>query len=71
MGSYASFQHGRRAILADNLNTLAMIEERHEVGVNVAYMDGSVEFRQGDELMEQYEGSPNLDAVWATLDFRK
>jgi len=71
LGSHASFQHGRRAILADNLNTLAMIEERHEVGVNVAYMDGSVEFRQGDELMDQYEGSPNLDAVWATLDFRK
>ncbi|NIA20682.1 MAG: hypothetical protein GWP05_01665 [Anaerolineaceae bacterium] len=41
------YGQGRRAILADNLNSLEMIEERHEVGLNVAYMDGSVEFRQG------------------------
>ena len=71
LGSHDVFEHGRRAILADNLNTLEMIEERHEVGVNVAYIDGSVEFRQGDELMDQYKGSPNLEAIWATLDYRK
>jgi len=74
LGSHASFRHGRRAILADNLNSLRMIEERHKVGVNVSYIDGSVEFRQGGELMGIYEANPdnpNLDAVWATLDYRK
>lgn len=76
LGAIDYYGQGRRAILADNLNSLQMIEERHEVGVNVAYIDGSVEFRQGDELMDQFPGTGlvtenDLDRIWATLDYRK
>lgn len=66
--------YGRRAILADNLTTLDMVTQRHGTGVNVAFIDGSVEFREGEEFMGMLKAvnggtsEAALDDLWAILD---
>jgi prepilin-type N-terminal cleavage/methylation domain-containing protein/prepilin-type processing-associated H-X9-DG protein len=68
-------KHGRRAILADNLSTKTMVYERHETGVNVAYIDGSVSFVGSNVFMEQLEdmgtNESRLDILWYVLDSGK
>ncbi len=65
-------KYGRRAILADNLTKRRMVEERHGTGVNVAYIDGSVDFCDNDQFMEILEtlgsSESNLDVLWYLLD---
>ena len=68
---------GVRAILADNISTPEMVIERHGNGVNVAYMDGSVEWRNDQILWENdmtgnyIPRNPTMIEVWEVLDFSK
>ncbi len=68
---------GVRAILADNLSTPQMVFERHGDGVNVAYMDGAVEWRT-EQLLWENDMTPNyvphnptMTELWKALDFTK
>jgi len=68
---------GVRAILADNLSTPQMVIERHGNGVNVAYMDGAVEWRT-DRILWENDMTPNyvphhptMTEVWETLDYAR
>ncbi len=74
-GIRGAAKHGRRAILADNPNTLRMVSERHGSGVNVAFIDGSVEWREGGKFMDALERAApciaDMDAVWCALDYDK
>lgn len=61
------------AIFADNMNQVAMVDQRHENGINVAYGDGSAGFLRRDETLsapvnEVDPGSPtsaSLDDIYA------
>ncbi len=58
---------GIRAFMADNIGDPEMVEYRHEVGVNVAYLDGHIRFIEHEDLLKQV---PVME-LWEILDDAK
>jgi prepilin-type N-terminal cleavage/methylation domain-containing protein/prepilin-type processing-associated H-X9-DG protein len=68
---------GIRAFMADNMHfhytdpTKAerdVISQRHESGVNVGYLDGSVDFRSDEKLFKENYASPAQQSFSGSLD---
>jgi prepilin-type N-terminal cleavage/methylation domain-containing protein/prepilin-type processing-associated H-X9-DG protein len=65
---------GAKALMADSFSVPICVLERHVVGINVAYLDGSVRFVEARILWDNQlhwgyrPNEPVIDQIWETLD---
>lgn len=70
-------EQGVRAFLADNLSVPVCVQERHETGVNAAYLDGTAQWVEDEKLWnnslnwDYLVKDPRMMELWKILDAAK
>jgi len=65
---------GAKALMADNFSVPIMVLERHQAGVNVSYLDGSVRYVEASILWDNglywhyMPNEPIITEIWEALD---